>query len=93
MAETETYVTKEKPTVEDWLQYNSALFAKLKGSPSDSGIQYSPLTDVDEYASEAGMSTEEYYEQIKNTVGSLGNAALRLVHSEMDDSWHVTVEF
>ena len=92
MAEVETYVTKDNPTVEDWLAFNKHLFDVLKGSSSEVAPQYAPFVDVDEHAAKAGVSTKEYYEQVKAMVGSLGGAALRLVHSDMDDAWHITVE-
>ncbi len=91
MAEIETYATKHNPTVEDWLAFNKDLFDVLKGSSSEAAPQYAPFVDVDEHAVKAGVSTNEYYEQVKERVGSLGGAALRLVHSDMDDAWHIIV--
>jgi len=38
------------------------------------------------------MTTEEYFDQVKELVGSLARGVLRLVHSDTDDSWHITVE-
>ena len=92
MAEVENYVTKRNPTIEDWLEYNDGYFQTLKGTAED-GVRpfYAPLTDIDIHAMEAGTSTEELYEQVKERVGPLGRAALKLVHSEMDDAWHVVV--
>jgi hypothetical protein len=91
MTEIESYVTKASPSVEDWLEYNKDLFAALKGSTRGSIPQYAPFVDVDRHAAEAEVSTKEYYEQVKEMVGPLGRAALILVHSDMDDAWHIIV--
>lgn len=92
MAEAENYVTKRNPTIEDWLEYNDGYFQTLKGTADeDVRPSYAPLTDIDTHAMEVGMSTEELYEQVKERVGPLGRAALQLVHSGMDDAWHVVV--
>jgi hypothetical protein len=91
MAEFETYVTKTDPSVEDWLEYNRELFSRLKNEDDAGSAQYAPLVDVDRHAAAAGVGTEEYFEQVKEKAGPLGRAALRLVHSEMDDAWHVVV--
>lgn len=92
MAELETYVTKENPDVEDWLEYNKDLFATLNGLKTERYPHYAPFVDVDRCAVSDGVSVEEYYEKIKTRVGILAKATLRLVHSEMDDAWHITVE-
>ena len=91
MPELETYVTKQNPTIEDWLAFNKDYFAQLKGEETVATPHYAPFTDVDLYAAEEQVSTEEYFEKVKERVGSLGRAGLRLVHSEMDDAWHVVV--
>ena len=91
MTEQETYLTKQDPSVDDWLAYNSDYFAQLRGEDSTGNRAYAPFTDIDSHAAEAGISTTDYYEQVVNRVGSLGHAALQLVHSEMDDAWHVIV--
>lgn len=91
MAETESYITKSNPSAEDWLAFNKEYFAHLKGETSDGSVDYAPFVDVDLYASEAGLSVEEYFERINEQVGVLGRAALQLVHSEMDDAWHIVV--
>lgn len=91
MAEREEYVTKENPNVDDWLEYNSDFFAHLKGESVTTPTQYAPFVDVDRHAEEAGLDLEEYVEQIRTRVGSLGRVGLQLVHSEMDDAWHLIV--
>ena len=91
MAEIETYVTKENPNEQDWLDFNNNLFASLRGEVPQETPQYAPFVDVDLHAAESGMSVEAYFEQITDKVGPLGRAALRLVHSDMDDAWHIIV--
>lgn len=91
MPELETYVTKQNPTVDDWLAFNEDYFAQLKGQSTVDAHRYAPLVDVDLYAAEANISTEAYFEQVRKRVGSLGRTGLRLVHSEMDDAWHIIV--
>ena len=91
MAEIETYVTKEKPNEQDWLDFSSDLFALLRGEVPQETPQYAPFVDVDRHAAESGVSVEVYFKQIVDKVGPLGRAALRLVHSGMDDAWHITV--
>jgi hypothetical protein len=91
MTEQETYVSKQNPTVDDWLAFNEDYFAQLKGEGAPDTPNYAPLVDVDQYAAEAKISTEDYFEQVKKRVGSLGRAGLQLVHSEMDDAWHIVV--
>ena len=92
MAENESYVTKTNPSAEDWLTYNNDLFTSLKGGFPELAPQYAPFVDVDRHAAEAEVSVEEYFNQIRERVGPLGQAALRLVQSEMDDAWHITIE-
>lgn len=92
MAEVETYVTKSDPSFEDWLAFNQNLFASLRGEDPEGPIQYAPFTDADDYAAEEGISVEGYFDRAVELVGPLGRAALALVHTEMDDSWHITVE-
>ena len=91
MAEIETYVTKENPNEQDWLDFNNDLFALLRGEVPQEAPQYAPFVDVDRHAAESGMRVEAYFKQIADKVGPLGRAALRLVHSDMDDAWHITV--
>lgn len=91
MAEFETYVTKSKPSVEDWLDFNSELFSRLKNEDDVRSTPYAPLVDVDLHALAAGMDTKEYFEQVKDRVGSLGRAALQLIHTEMDGASHIVV--
>jgi hypothetical protein len=91
MPESETYVTKQNPSIDDWLAYNDAFFSQLKEEGSVGTPNYAPLVDVDRHAEEAGTSLEDYFEQIKRRVGSLGRVGLQLVRSEMDDAWHVIV--
>lgn len=91
MNEPETYVTKENPSVQDWLDYNGSFFEGLKENSTEATLPFAPLTDFDRYAIVAGIDMEEYFEKIKEIVGPLGGATLELVHSEMDDAWHVTV--
>lgn len=91
MSEAETYVTKRNPTLEDWLEYNKDYFAVLRGEKPQGPVQFAPLTDMDEYAYEAGMTEEAYFEQIKDRVGPLGRAALSLVFSSMDQAVHVVL--
>lgn len=76
-----SYMTKANPTEEDWFRYNRDL----------APLGYAPLIDVDVRATEAGMSTDDYFEQIKERVGPLEGAELRLVSSDMDSSWHIVV--
>ena len=91
MAEIETYVTKEKPNEQDWLDFNNDLFASLRGEVPQETPQYAPFVDVDRHAAESGVSVEAYFKKIADKVGPLGRAALQLVHSDMDDAWHITV--
>lgn len=91
MEKAEDYVTKQQPTLEDWLEYNKGLFAGLRGEESEKEVQYSPLVDVRRHASEAGESTREYFEKLQVRVGDLGEYALRLVRVEMDSSEHAVV--
>ena len=91
MAETESYVTKKNPTAEDWLDYNQDYFASLRGETPEGTPRYAPFVDVDVVASKSGLSVDEYFEHIREKVGSLGQATLRLVYTYMDESWHVTV--
>ncbi|GEM_PF-1668499 len=76
-----SYITKANPTEEDWFRYNQAL----------SPLEYAPLTDVDRRATALGMSTDDYFEHIKERVGLLDGAELRLVSSDMDSAWHIIV--
>jgi len=88
----ETYVTKKNPTVDDWLGYQDLLFTRLNEGQSTAGVPNAPLVDVQKYADEQQISVEEYYEKIKEKVGPLGGrAALLLVDSQMDDSYHIVV--
>ena len=91
MSEAESYVTKARPTLEDWLEYNQNYFASLRGEVPTDIPYFAPLTDIDMHAERAGVSLEEYYEQVKERVGVLGAYVLRLVHSPMDDAWHLVV--
>lgn len=92
MSSQETYVTKKNPSVGDWLEYNERLFSALRAeSPVGKDVMFAPLTDVDEHARREGVETPEYFEQLKTRVGNLGGVALKLVHSEMDDAWHVII--
>lgn len=91
MTQPESYVTKANPSMEDWLEYNKDWFAVLNGMAPEAPPQYAPFVDVDQYAAKAGVSTKEYYEQVKEKVGPLGRAALQLVHSDMDDAWHIII--
>lgn len=75
------YATKANPTEEDWFRYNRTL----------SPLEFAPLTDVDQRATAAGISTDEYFEKIKERVGPLEGAELRLVASDMDSAWHIIV--
>lgn len=92
--EAETYATKGEPTVEDWMRFNDGLFTALRGldASTQATPRYAPLVDVDIHAAEAGVSIPEYFEGIKERVGPLGGAALKLVQSDMDNAWHITVE-
>ena len=91
MPESETYVTKQNPTLDDWLAYNNELFSQMKGEAPAGTPSYAPLIDVDDYAAREEVSTEEYFEKVKNRVGALGHFGLHLVHSEMDEAWHIVV--
>ena len=91
MTKQETYVTKQNPTIDDWLAYNSDFFDQLRGGSTPGDPAYAPFTDIDSRAAEVGVSTDDYYEQVVNRVGLLGHAALQLVHSEMDNAWHIVV--
>lgn len=91
MTDKETYITKKNPTEDDWLEFNKDLFAVIRGENPENPPHYAPFVDVDVKAEEAGMSTAEYFERIKNRVGPLGRAALRLLHTDMDDSWHIVI--
>lgn len=91
MTKHETYVTKADPSDEDWLAFNKDFFNALKGQEPENKPQYAPLTDADRHAAKAGVSVEEYFGQLNDRVGPLGEAALRLVYSEMDGAWHITV--
>ena len=37
------------------------------------------------------MSVEDFTEDLKERVGDLGDCALKLLHVDMDDSYHVVV--
>lgn len=92
MSNPETYVTKNSPSVDDWIEYNKGPFDALRaGTSREENVTYAQLTDFDGHASRAGIETQEYFEQLKSRVGHLGGAALQLVYSEMDDAWHVIV--
>lgn len=91
MKKQESYVTKRQPTAEDWIEYNSGLFAALRGEESEAPVQYAPLVDVQRHAGEAGESTRDYFEKLQARVGELGEYALKLVHTEMDAATHVVV--
>jgi hypothetical protein len=93
MPEVETYLTKKDPTLEDWMEFNGELFSRLNGESEETTVpQYAHFTDVDQHAARACMTTEEYFDQVQERVGSLARGVLRLVHSEMDDAWHIKVE-
>lgn len=87
--ESESYLTKHNPTVDDWLEHNKAFFALLRGEVSDEDAQFAFLTDVDALALEEGVTLESYFESLKEKVGPLGIYTLELSHSQMDDAWHV----
>ncbi len=91
MAEAENYLTKKNPTDEDWLDYNQPVFARLKGDMSIKSANFAPLTDADLHAEAAGLNIEEYLEQLRDRVGPLGDAVLRIVNSEMDKSQHIVL--
>lgn len=91
MTETESYATKKDPTAEDWLDYNKDFFATLRGEEPAEAPRYAVFTDVDRLAAKSGLSVKEYFEQVQEKVGSLGQATLRLVYTYMDESWHITV--
>lgn len=91
MEKDETYVTKENPSVQDWLDYNEPFFESLKENSTEASLSFAPLTDFDTHAIVAGTDMEKYFERIKEIVGPLGETTLKLVHSEMDDAWHITI--
>lgn len=91
MSESETYVTKQNPSLDDWLDFNKDYFAQLRGEVPVNAPNYAPFVDVDLYAAEEKVTTDEYFERVRKTVGSLGRAGLQLVHSEMDDAFHIIV--
>lgn len=87
----ESYTTKTKPGIEDWIQFNQAYFDALKGKTPTGDVQYAPLTDVDVLADSLGLSTEELFRLLKERVGNLGSSALKLTRSEMDGASHVVI--
>ncbi len=91
MPESETYVTKQRPNLEDWLAYNGPYFDQLRGGNTTTNAPYSPFVDVDRHAAQEGVSLEEYFVRVSTAVGSLGRAGLQLVQSDMDDAWHIVV--
>lgn len=91
MANHESYVTKSKPSLDDWLEYNSGVFAVLQDNSSEKPVQWAPLVDADRHASEAGTTVDEYFKQIQDLVGDLGDHALKLVYTEMDAASHITI--
>lgn len=91
MEKPEDYITKQHPTVDDWIEYNSGLFAALRGEESEAPVQHAPLVDLQRHAAEAGESTREYFEKLQARVGDLGEFTLRLVKVEMDGASHVVI--
>lgn len=91
MSEAETYLTKVQPDINDWLEFNAPFFAKLKGVEQESPVYFAPFTDVHVQAERAGMSLEDYFAQLKEKVGPLGELALKLVYSPMDEACHVVL--
>jgi len=92
MTESETYLNKKQPSIEDWIEYNEPFFEEMRNGvdiPDKSSMAI--LTDFDEHAQRAGAETAAYFESLQQRVGDLGRAALILVHTDMDDAWHVTV--
>lgn len=91
-AQPESYVTKINPTIEDWIAYNQPLFdAHRNDELIGESHSYAPLTDFDLHANRLGVTREELFKQLQETVGPLGSMALRQVHSGMDDAWHVII--
>ncbi len=91
MTEPESYEAKSDPTLDNWVESNKTFFDLLKGDPVVEPLHYTYLAKVDVLAENAGIGVHEYYERAKKRVGPLGRGALRLVYSEADDEWHITV--
>lgn len=89
--EFETYLTKKNPDADDWLEFNKDYFATLNNEKTENNPRYAPFVDVDIIANQAGLSIEEYYQTIKTRVGVLAKATIELVHSDMDDAWHIII--
>lgn len=89
----DSYVSGRRPTVEQWIDYNQPVFRWYKGETNTPPKQgFAPFVDVDLHAQAAEMSVEDYFDMLQQRVGSLGGkATLALVHSGMDDAYHVVL--
>lgn len=84
----ESYLTN--PSIEDWINYNQPVFDYLKGNTGAPGVDFSPLVDVDKYVKNNDELLELAYQVIKK-VGPLGYLELRLIYSDMGNSWHIVL--
>lgn len=88
----ESYVTMQNPTIDDWIAYNRRLFdAHRDDELIDESYRYAPLTDFDLHAERLGVDRKVLFTELRERVGPLGSMALREVHTEMDDAWHVII--
>lgn len=87
------YLTRRNRTIKKWLKYNKPLFDFLKsdcqGKKPTRGFAFLP--DLDTHAEARQISTEELFAELAEQVGDLGWAKLYLVHSDVDNAWHVGI--